>query len=52
MLVPLGYEWAVFESPKTILVFDIMMGITMVVTVATGIDYLVRHGALLKNVIR
>ena len=52
MLVPLGYEWAIFESPKTILVFDIMMGITMVVTVATGIDYLVRHGALLKNVIR
>jgi CDP-diacylglycerol--glycerol-3-phosphate 3-phosphatidyltransferase len=52
MLVPLGYEWAIFESQKTILVFDIMMGITMVVTVATGIDYLVRHGALLKNVIR
>jgi CDP-diacylglycerol--glycerol-3-phosphate 3-phosphatidyltransferase len=52
MLVPLGYEWAIFESQKTFLVFDIMMGITMVVTVATGAGYLVRHAALLKNVIR
>lgn len=52
MLVPLGYEWAIFESLKTMLVFDIMMGITMVVTVATGIDYLIRHAALLKNVVR
>jgi len=52
MLVPLGYQWAMFESPKTVLVFDIMMGITLIVTVATGVDYLVRHAALLKNVIR
>jgi len=52
MLVPLGYEWAIFESHETMLVFDIMMGVTMVVTVATGIDYLIRHAALLKNVIR
>src|SRR3972149_12083387 len=46
MLVPLGYQWAMFESPKTVLVFDIMMGITLIVTVATGVDYLVRHAAL------
>ncbi len=52
MLVPLGYHWVIFESQRTILVFDVMMGITMVVTVATGVDYLVRHAALLKNVIR
>lgn len=52
MLVPLGYDWAIFESQRTILVFDVLMGITMVVTVATGVDYLVRHAALLKNVIR
>jgi CDP-diacylglycerol--glycerol-3-phosphate 3-phosphatidyltransferase len=52
MLVPLGYDWVIFESHMTILVFDVLTGITMVVTVATGIDYLVRHAALLKNVIR
>jgi CDP-diacylglycerol---glycerol-3-phosphate 3-phosphatidyltransferase len=52
MLIPLGYEWAIFESQRTILVFDIMMGITMVVTVVTGIDYVVKHAPLLKNVIR
>ena len=52
MLVPLGYQWGIFESQRTILVFDVMMGITMVVTVATGIDYLVKHAPLLKNVIR
>ncbi len=51
-LVPLGYEWAIFESHSTIFVFDIMMMVTMVITVATGIDYLVRHAALLKNVMR
>ncbi|MBI5868357.1 MAG: CDP-diacylglycerol--glycerol-3-phosphate 3-phosphatidyltransferase [candidate division Zixibacteria bacterium] len=52
MLVPLGYHWAIFESQRTIFVFDVLMGITMVITVATGVDYLVRHAALLKNVIR
>lgn len=52
MLVPLGYEWAIFESQRTIFVFDVMMGITMVVTVVTGIDYVVKHAPLLKNVIR
>lgn len=52
MLVPLGYNWRMFDSPTTIWVFDIMMFVTMVVTVATGIHYLVRHAPLIKNIVR
>ncbi len=52
MLVPLGYEWSMFESQTTILVFDVLMLVTMIVTVATGIHYLVRHAPLIKNIMR
>lgn len=52
MLVPMGYNWRMFDSPTTIWVFDIMMFVTMVVTVATGIHYLVRHAPLIKNIVR
>lgn len=52
MLMPLGYNWSMFESPTTIWVFDIMMFVTMIVTVATGIHYLVRHAPLMKNIMR
>jgi CDP-diacylglycerol--glycerol-3-phosphate 3-phosphatidyltransferase len=51
-LVPLGYQWRIFESHATIVVFDWLMGLTMFVTVATGVDYLVKHAALFKNVMR
>ena len=51
-LEPLGYHWQIFESARTIFVFDIMMGLTMLVTVATGVDYLIRHAALMKNIMR
>lgn len=51
-LVPLGYRWAVFESTQIIQVFDILMGVTMLVTVATGIDYLVRQAPLIRNIVR
>ena len=52
MLVPLGYNWRMFDSPTTIWVFDIMMFVTMVVTVATGLHYLIRHAPLIKNIVR
>lgn len=51
-LIPLGYHWAMFDSQTTILVFDILMGVTTAVTVATGLDYLIKHRNLLMNVIR
>ncbi len=51
-LEPLGYHWQIFESARTIVVFDVMMGLTMLVTVATGVDYLIRHAALMKNIMR
>lgn len=51
-LVPLGYNWSMFESGTTILVFDILMAVTMLITVATGIHYLVRHAPLMKNILR
>ena len=52
MLVPLGYQWSIFESRTTIMAFDILMFTTMTVTVATGIHYLVRHAPLIKNIMR
>jgi CDP-diacylglycerol--glycerol-3-phosphate 3-phosphatidyltransferase len=52
MLVPLGYQWSIFESETTIMVFDVLMFVTMTVTVATGIHYLVRHAPLIKNITR
>ena len=52
MLVPLGYQWSIFESETTIMVFDVLMFVTMAVTVATGIHYLVRHAPLIKNITR
>lgn len=51
-LIPLGYNWPMFESDMTILVFDVLMGLTMIITVATGIDYMVRNAALIRNVVR
>jgi CDP-diacylglycerol--glycerol-3-phosphate 3-phosphatidyltransferase len=52
VLVPLGYDWAMFESPTTILVFDVLMAVNMVVTVVTGANYVIKHANLIKNVIR
>ncbi|HUU45379.1 MAG TPA: hypothetical protein VM118_06560, partial [Acidobacteriota bacterium] len=52
MLVPLGYHWEMFESPTTIVVFDVLMVVNMVVTVLTGADYVIKHANLIKNVTR
>jgi CDP-diacylglycerol--glycerol-3-phosphate 3-phosphatidyltransferase len=52
VLVPHGFHWAIFESGTTQIVFDWLMGANVLMTVATGLDYLVRHFALLKNVVK
>lgn len=52
LLVPAGYDWAMFNSPMTNTVFDIMIFITLVLAVATGIDYLLKSGGLLKGVLK
>lgn len=51
-LPPLGYHWELLESETTTKVFDWLMGANVVVTAATGLDYLVRNFALLKNVVK
>lgn len=51
LLIPLGYHWAMFDSPTTFVVFDVLMVITMVVTVATAIDYIIRHYNLIKSMV-
>lgn len=51
-LPPLGYHWEFLDSATTTKVFDWLMGANVVVTAATGLDYLVRNFALLKNVVK
>jgi len=51
-LAPLGYHWAIFESGTTKTVFDWLMGANVILAVATGLDYLIRNFALLKNVMK
>ena len=51
-LIPAGYNWAMFTSPMTKTVFDVMIFITVVLTVGTGLDYLLKSGSLLKGLLR
>lgn len=51
-LQPLGYDWAIFESHRTHVVFDWLMGLNMLITVATGLDYVIKHKGLIKNMVR
>ncbi len=48
----LGYAGDFFEKQSVIQVFDWMVLITMVVTVLTGIDYLIKNGAILRGVLK
>ncbi len=52
LLMPAGHNWAIFYSPMTNTVFDVMIFITVVLTVATGIDYLLKSGGLLKGILK
>jgi CDP-diacylglycerol--glycerol-3-phosphate 3-phosphatidyltransferase len=51
-LVPLGYNWSMFTGNSIFVVFDVMIFITMLLTVGTGIDYLVKSAFLLKGVLK
>ncbi len=51
-LVPLGYNWSILTTDSVFFVFDVMIFITMLLTVGTGIDYLVKSAFLLKGVLK
>ncbi len=51
-LLPLGYNWALLTSDTTYRVFDGMVFITMLLTVGTGLDYVVKNAFLLKGVLK
>ncbi|MFH1894026.1 MAG: CDP-diacylglycerol--glycerol-3-phosphate 3-phosphatidyltransferase [Candidatus Zixiibacteriota bacterium] len=44
-----GANWGIFTDPMVITAFDIMLFVTMAVTVWTGVDYLVKNFYLLKG---
>ena len=52
LLVPAGYDWAMFYSTTTGTVFDIMIFLTVILTVATGIDYLWKSSGMLKGLLK
>jgi CDP-diacylglycerol--glycerol-3-phosphate 3-phosphatidyltransferase len=51
-LVPLGYNWSMFTGNSIFALFDGMIFITMLLTLGTGIDYLVKSAFLLKGVLK
>jgi hypothetical protein len=51
-LVPLGYNWSIFTTNSAFRAFDIMVFITMLLTVGTGLDYLVKNAFVLKGVLK
>jgi CDP-diacylglycerol--glycerol-3-phosphate 3-phosphatidyltransferase len=48
----LGYNGNFFELELVTQIFDWMVLITMVVTVLTGIDYIIKNGRILKGVLK
>jgi len=48
----LGYQGDFFELELVIQIFDWMVLITTVVTVLTGIDYLIKNGRILRGVLK
>jgi CDP-diacylglycerol---glycerol-3-phosphate 3-phosphatidyltransferase len=48
----MGLNWGFLTDPKAYNFFDGLVFITMFITVATGIDYLVKNFYLLKNVLK
>jgi CDP-diacylglycerol--glycerol-3-phosphate 3-phosphatidyltransferase len=51
-LVPLGYGWNFLFNPTIYRTFDILVFISMLLTVVTGIDYLIKNIPLLKGVLK
>jgi CDP-diacylglycerol--glycerol-3-phosphate 3-phosphatidyltransferase len=50
--LPLGYDWPLLTSDSTYRVFDGMVFITMLLTVGTGLDYVIKNAFLLKGVLK
>jgi CDP-diacylglycerol--glycerol-3-phosphate 3-phosphatidyltransferase len=48
----MGHNSAFFEKVMVIHLFDWMMLVTTVITVLTGIDYLIKNGSIIKAVLR
>lgn len=46
-----GIEWGLFGDPNVLVAFDVMLFATMVVTVWTGLDYVIKNFYLLKGMI-
>lgn len=51
-LLPLGYNWSILTSNSTYKIFDGMIFLIMLLTVGTGIDYLVKNAFVLKGVLK
>lgn len=51
-MLPAGYHWAMFYSPVTNEVFNVMILITVLLTVGTGLDYLLKSGGLIKGLLK
>ncbi|NIM99987.1 MAG: CDP-diacylglycerol--glycerol-3-phosphate 3-phosphatidyltransferase [candidate division Zixibacteria bacterium] len=51
-LVSPGDEWPIFSAHSIFSLFDIMVFVTMLLTVVTGIDYVVKNGFLIKGVLK
>ena len=49
---PLGWELPWLDSPRIPVLFDYLMFATMVITVYTGLDYLLRNASLWKGLMR
>jgi CDP-diacylglycerol--glycerol-3-phosphate 3-phosphatidyltransferase len=45
-------EWRIFSDYSVFSLFDIMVFVTMLLTVVTGIDYVVKNGFLIKGVLK
>jgi len=52
VLEAMGYETHFLSSPVYAITFDWLVLATMVVTVGTGIDYLIKNGSTLKAVLK
>jgi CDP-diacylglycerol--glycerol-3-phosphate 3-phosphatidyltransferase len=50
--LPLGYNWSILTSDLIYKVFDGMVFFTMLLSLGTGIDYLVKNAFLLKGVLK
>lgn len=48
----MGGQWGILTNPHVTTFFDILIFVAMFITVATGIDYLVKYFYLLKNVLK